>query len=158
MTTEKRGRGYERPEARPRSLVDWEPSPLIRSTERNIYVCNATASLPSFQCNLFLEYRQNPTTYSDMFTGHASHIAVIVTITSGCTLGSLSVIVRLFTRTIFLRKPGWDDVFILAGCVRRARFRSPYHVLTVDRFSLLSMQSLLPEEVRMHNFTLLDLR
>lgn len=50
-------------------------------------------------------------------SGHTTDQAVIATMTVGTVLGVLAVAARLFTRIVIVRKAGWDDAIICAGCV-----------------------------------------
>jgi hypothetical protein len=50
-------------------------------------------------------------------SGHTTESAVIATMTVGTVLGVFAVAARLFTRIVIVRKAGWDDLIICAGCV-----------------------------------------
>jgi len=50
-------------------------------------------------------------------SGHTTQSAVIATMTVGTVLGVFAVAARLFTRIVIVRKAGWDDLIICAGCV-----------------------------------------
>jgi len=50
-------------------------------------------------------------------SGHTTDQAVIATMTVGTVLGVFAVAARLFTRIVIVRKAGWDDAIICAGCV-----------------------------------------
>jgi hypothetical protein len=50
-------------------------------------------------------------------SGHTTDQAVIATMTAGTVLGVFAVAARLFTRIVIVRKAGWDDAIICAGCV-----------------------------------------
>jgi hypothetical protein len=54
-------------------------------------------------------------------SGHTTDQAVIATMTVGTILGVLAVAARLFTRIVIVRKAGWDDAIICAGCVSLLR-------------------------------------
>ena len=50
-------------------------------------------------------------------SGHTTDQVVIATMTTGTVLGVFAVAARLFTRIVIVRKAGWDDAIICAGCV-----------------------------------------
>lgn len=56
-------------------------------------------------------------------SGHATDQAVIATMTVGTVLGVFAVAARLFTRIVIVRKAGWDDAIICAGCVSFSTFQ-----------------------------------
>jgi len=54
-------------------------------------------------------------------SGHTTDQVVIATMTAGTVLGVFAVAARLFTRIVIVRKAGWDDAIICAGCVSSLR-------------------------------------
>jgi hypothetical protein len=56
----------------------------------------------------------------DAISGHTTESAVIATMAVGTVLGVFAVAARLFTRIVIVRKAGWDDLIICAGCVSLA--------------------------------------
>ena len=76
-------------------------------------------------------------------SGHATDQAVIATMTVGTVLGVFAVAARLFTRIVIVRKAGWDDAIICAGCVSLLNLGIDGALrLTIPRFLPLSIQSL----------------
>lgn len=74
-------------------------------------------------------------------SGHASDSAVIATMTVGTVLGVFAVAARLFTRIVIVRKAGWDDAIICAGCVSNAMLVCLSLSLTIPRFSAFHILS-----------------
>lgn len=80
-------------------------------------------------------------------SGHTTDQAVIATMTAGTVLGVLAVAARLFTRIVIVRKAGWDDAIICAGCVSSCTQAYLVVALTLPRSSALHIQSQLAREV-----------
>lgn len=67
--------------------------------------------------------------------------------TVGTVLGVFAVAARLFTRIVIVRKAGWDDAIICAGCVSVAMLVCLSLSLTLPRFSAYHTLSLLARGV-----------
>lgn len=80
-------------------------------------------------------------------SGHTTDSAVIATMTVGTVLGCLAVAARLFTRIVIVRKAGWDDAIICAGCVSVAMLVLLDVSLTLPRSSAYHILSLLARGV-----------
>jgi hypothetical protein len=94
------------------------------------------------------------TTHSDdavmLVSGHTTDQAVIATMTVGTVLGVFAVAARLFTRIVIVRKAGWDDAIICAGCVSPSTLVRLVQSLTLPRSSASHIPSSLARDVSAH--------
>jgi hypothetical protein len=85
-----------------------------------------------------------------LVSGHTTDQAVIATMTVGTVLGVFAVAARLFTRIVIVRKAGWDDAIICAGCVSPSMLVRLVQSLTLPRSSPSHIPLSLAKDVSVH--------